>query len=647
MLDVAIALLTLCALCLFLVGKCRVQGGAAPLVAASLVILWLSAWGVAGALRLGGWLLYAACLALGAWTLGTAKGREQAKELLSPGFLLFAVGAVVLLGYLAVRQPPFSEWDEFATWGPMAKLLKQDNALYTTADVGWWWTTTQFPAFPIFSYFSQFFGAFAAWKVFWAYDVLMLAAFGAILAPLKNKQWRIALPAGVIAVLTPYFFNVFFRQVHLNKVYMSAYADLAAGILLGGVLALYYARRGEGAAGLWQPLVALGAVALVKENLFVLALVAAGLMAADQLLFTKVEKPKAARKIGLFALPFGAALAPYAMWMLHAGWANAQNTQTSGESTSMELGEAAAATVGQVFAQDKTPRFQQAKDLLWNAFFSVKDPVRVSMAGGGLATFLVITAVFALAVWLAGDKWTRRRTLLGYGVLLGGFVCYQFVLLVSYTYLLYAESATVVFADYDRYVTPYYTAWFVLGIALLVSAAARAAKRVKWPAKTAVLAVSCAMAVLFWVMVPRGLSVGDYPDDLYAHQRAEEEQAGRIADVLPEGARVFFVCQGGDGGEWFRYHYYLLPNVLDYSGGGGVSLAPPGYGIEGEAETMSADELEEYLQESGCEYILILRLDDVFVQGYGELFAEPLDAEDAEPALYRRDAQGRYAPVAL
>lgn len=643
MLGCVVTLLALCAFCVFLVGRCRVAGGAAPLVTVGACILWLTVWGVLGVLQVGVWLLYAACFGLAGFALASAKGREAAKKLVSPGFLLFLAGALVLLVYLAVRQPPFSEWDEFVTWGPTVKLLKLNGSLYTTADVGWWWTTTQSPALPLFSYFVQFFGVFAAWKVFWAYDVLMLVAFAALLAPFGKKQWRVAVPLGTLAVLVPYIFNVFFRQVYLNKMYMNAYGDVPAGVMLGGVLALYFSQRdGENKTGLWQALVALGAFALVKENLLPLALVAAGAMAADSLFFVPAKKHKIAVKAGRFIAPFAAVLAPYALWSAHANWANAQNPGTGGESTSMPLGQAALETVRQLFAKNKEPRFVDAAEQLGNAFFAVKDPVRVSMFGGGLATFAVIFAVFALALVLQKQKRQRRRTALVYTILLVGFVCYQFVLLVSYTYILYPENA-VNLIDYDRYIGPYYIAWFMLGVLLLAQAALGRGKRA-WAAKTAVLATACAGMMLFAAMVPPGLSMPDYTDNQFAEAYAVEESAQRVAEALPEGARVFFVCQGGNGREWFEYHFYLLPKVLDYSFGGGVSLVPPGQ--EG-GEQVSAAQLEKYLVENGCDYILVLRLDEVFVQAYGGLFAGKLDAEAEGPLLYERQAGGLYTVMAV
>ena len=67
--DVLLALLAVLGLTAFLTLYARLPAALGPLTALSLAGLWLAAWGMAGALAVGGWTLYLACWGLGGWAL--------------------------------------------------------------------------------------------------------------------------------------------------------------------------------------------------------------------------------------------------------------------------------------------------------------------------------------------------------------------------------------------------------------------------------------------------------------------------------------------------------------------------------------------------------------------------------------------------
>lgn len=468
--NTAIALLAWLALCVFLQGSAKVKASLTPLLALCITMLYFSLAGVLQVLWPAGLLFYLLAFGLCGFTL-VKQGVKTLHNMLTPGFLVFAVGCVLLLAHFAIKTPMFSEWDEFSTWGTAAKLLKLNNSLYTTAEMGWVWTTTQSPALPLLAYFAQFFGSgFAAWKVYWAYDALTLAVCAALLAPYTLKDWKKALPVGLLALLTPYFFSVFYRQVHLNKAYLTAYADIASGLLLGGALVLYYtlARQGQPkVARLWQAALPLAALALVKENFYPVVLVAMALLVLDAVLFAKPKGKALLKKAGIAAAAVAAALLPYIMWQAHAGWANRQNAVTGGQQTSMDALTAALTALRQLLGmQPQSQRFSEVLQLMGPTFVNK----RVSMVGGGLATCLFIAALFACAFALQQNKTLRLRIALAFGVLAAGFVAYQFVLLASYSFIFSTSLETGLF-EYDRYVSGYYTALFLLGVFFLAQAA--------------------------------------------------------------------------------------------------------------------------------------------------------------------------------
>lgn len=277
-----VVLLALCAGFMALRG---VPGAAAPLLAVSTVMVWFSFAVVWDVLVFAGWLfilLVALCLGLALW-------RRRAvllPKLCSPGFLIFAGLGLALLLVLGLRQPVFKMWDEFSFSGPAAKLLMLDDASYAVADTGFFTTMTDRPGPIVLNWFMQFFcKEFAQWRMYWAFDLLLLACAVALLAPVERKNWRLWVPLAAAGLLIPFFFTLGYHTVVLATPYLSAYRDLPAGMLFGGTLVLYFSARAARQGGLWQAVLPLMAFGLMKENTVPITLVAAGVMAADGLFF--------------------------------------------------------------------------------------------------------------------------------------------------------------------------------------------------------------------------------------------------------------------------------------------------------------------------------------------------------------------------
>ena len=118
--------------------------------------------------------------------------------------------------YTSIRQPLFSDFDEFSFWGTAAKLTKVNDTLYTECEVGWAWQATQNPGLITLSYFLQFLGSFAPWKVYLAYDALLFACFGAVLGATGWKKYENAVALGLICWCVPWFFTTYCRTIYLK-----------------------------------------------------------------------------------------------------------------------------------------------------------------------------------------------------------------------------------------------------------------------------------------------------------------------------------------------------------------------------------------------------------------------------------------------
>lgn len=692
LLDPFLALASVLAVSIFLVLKAKIPAPFAPLIALCAAPLWLTLWGLAGLLQLGGWLWYLLAAVLLVVAVEYKAGSNNYKKLASPAFVLFFAAALSAALYLAIRQPMLHEWDEFSLWGTGVKLMKVTGQMHTVAPMGWAWSATQTPTLLMTGYFAQIFGAFAAWKIYAGYAFLLLAVVAAVVGTIPAASYSISVPVAFIGLLTPWAFAIYNRKYAATPVWLLSYGDIPAGMLLGGTLALYFGLRRE-KAPLWPVFIPLAALALVKDNTFVFALVAAGIMVADLLLFADRaknaprlrrrvaslftrDKKKAwqpqpgsytlAKRLGLSAGFFAAAALPFVVWNRHIAAVVAQRA-AAGEvaSTSEDLLTVVIICFKMLFnIEPRTPQFSQALSNMLEAYFSIglkrgpggiplpDDYYPISMFGGNIVITLLIVGIFAAAIIFAGKGALRRRAAVALGLSAGGFVGYYLLLLFSYGRIF--KSAALI--SYNRYITAYYIGWFLLAVCFL-ALAARECKPHSF-ARLAALALAVVMVLRTGVLLPLQNSDVGYPDAFFTAHRTEEKIAQSVLAALPDEGegrpRVFFVSQGDSFGErWFHYSYWLLPALVDYSinAGGSLTAPLPGRVMSEEYKLVTAIGLQKYLTKSGCEYMMVERLDDEFIQSYKALFTDELaGAVQRTTLLYRVVGEGlslRLEPVEM
>ena len=145
------------------------------------------------------------------------------------------------------------------------------------------------PALSCWTRRSSFWAAqFVQWKVFAAYDILMFAVFAAGLSVLERRHWHIAVPAAAVMCLLPFLMTMYFREINMVTVYISAYADLPMGLLFGAPLALYFSQEEKTPAVLWTCVMGVAFVSITKDTGFALALVAAAILCFD-LIFVQAK----------------------------------------------------------------------------------------------------------------------------------------------------------------------------------------------------------------------------------------------------------------------------------------------------------------------------------------------------------------------
>lgn len=699
LLEIVPALLCIGALSVFLVVKCSIPAGFAPLIVLGTSMLWFALFGIPNLLLAGGWLWYGLGGAACAATFAYKPQNNQYRRLAAPAFVFFLLAGLGVVLYLGIRKPLLHSWDEYTLWMSAAKMMKTNNLLYTVVPSGWAWAATQTPGLFSLGYFVQFFGSFAEWKVYAAYGLLYIAVVAALIGNLSYKQYKLAVPLAFVGMLVPWFFDVDAVVSDVRLVWLKSYGDLASGLLFGGVLLVYLGLR-RAKAPLWPVGVLLAALSCIKENTFVLALVAAGILCCDFVFlgdkptipvlpfFTRLKRrfqkgqgprrwPQPGRyplagRLGRAAVFMASAVLPLLVWNRYIGWVVAQRQQA---------GQVGVTNISPMQAMVKffhmiTGREEMTEQLrivmrhMVAAFLGTKvesgsEPGKIftigsiNMLGSPLITTLFIAGIFVAGILLASHSGLRKRGVLMLLLSAGGFAGYFLTSVVSYGLIIkYTEAVGL--ASFNRYMNAYFIGWFLLAVGYFALAARDG--RPYGVAPAGLLALACGMLLLTVRMLPLQYSDVGYPDAFFNPTRKEQALAAAARGVM-EGpsTNTFFVSQGDSTGQkWFRYSYQLLPVILDYSGrtesgetgGGGGTYGPPGEG-EGipQYHEYTPQMLQEYMTKEGIGYLFAETIDQRFVDAYAKLFTDGLEeALAGHTVLYRVQGEGaslRLVPVAM
>ena len=339
----------------------------------------------------------------------------------------------------------------------------------------------------------------------------------------------------------------------------------------------------------------------------------------------------------------------HSMWLLHGDRAQAERFRREALPLSQETLAHTCRTLVADYYEERRWRFVQAGQDMVSAFF--KD--ELSMLGPGVVVLGLIVALFLAGILLAKGARLRARGGVLLAVGLAGFVGYNFVLRLSYAFI-FREEQCVGLVDYNRYIYPYYIGLFLIALAWLL-AAAQSHPAPQWRGLAAgalVLALGGGMLLRTNQFILPQYSVLGFSQAEFDDQNLIQRKADAVAETVEPGSRIFFVSQGDNGLRWFSYSCDLLPLILDYSGdidggggGGGTFGLPELDNGNLYYHPYTLEEFRTLVEESGCAYILVDAVDEIFVQSYGSLFADGLAG--AEDTLLYRVTEDGWQPVEM
>jgi len=643
--DFVLAMLAIVSCSLFLTTRCRVHSSAAPFFSVITITLFLCLAGMTGFVYWAVWLVYAGALLLPVYVFAVRKTKlkEALKALLTPGMVFFLLTSAALCLILYDRNPYFLIWDEFSFWGSAAKSVFLNRQIYTIAR-GSMQNYSYPPALPLFSWFIQFFGSeFAEWKVYLAYDVLLMSVMSLLFA---RVRWRNVIAWLVLTAFGALSLYQFWHSFEGTYLYMTSYSDLELGALFGGVLLSWFALEEHPRARFVLAMIGVTALPMVKDVGFALGLVASGIFLVDSLIArfrgrkqeasesgtrefsvkdapapkTHREKKPSRAAAFLPLLFFAGVIASYAVWAIHF-------QSTTELSRLMDPYEYSALDM----LRGLDPDFNTFLSLMLEAM-KTRQLVMFGPLPDMMAVFTAVPIAVGILTW-------RKRQFLRMTVcsllMLGGFLAYYLFMTYVYTAVFSREAYGYSLVSYARYMSSYTAGWMlaVCGICLFAVGAP------KWKRGSLIpgvaVALVCVLSVFYFA--PPGLNPDQYlltspklayNDDAYLgiRQTFWNVRENFSQDDFTASDRFYFVCQDSDGGEWYYFNYDFMPSytVKTYKGG---NLVPPD---KPEAEMGMYDvratpqDWIAYLREEQVGYVYVYKVNEYFSTEFRALFTDSL-----------------------
>ena len=619
-----------------------------PLTVLCGMILTACTAGCLGHLRAGIFLILALALAALLWTGahlyqgGLVRAKEKLRACVTPAWVIALGGSLVLALFLAWQNPLPTQWDEFSFWATAAKVVKENDALYTLVAQTNLEARSYPAALPVLSYLFQWAApTFRPWLLYTAYGTVYFGVFGAMAGLLGRGRWRWAAFAAVVCGLAPFVVESWYPQQMLVA-YATAYSDLMLGLLTAGgcvvwLLAVRDQREGplcgwRYATALLQTALVIAVLGLTKDVGLPLGLVVMLVCVMEHFACDFLRHPKDARAwlrlIGvLLVLTLAAGLAFYG-WAVHLSASQDIDRGEVGGSAQIGPAEMVIRGVKELLGVGRTEKFAAVLSAMIAAFFGR----RVSVFGSGLYTVLVIGGIFLLAFWLEPKQ--KRRPVM-WGLASGaGFVGYYFFQLICYVYV-FSDGDGRALASYERYMSSYYLFWLLAALAVLFCAV-RAGRR--WSGMS--LAAVSLVVVLFCgrAIDPKDTFLGRNAASWYTESLIQSRADQAAAVAQPEDT-VLLVSQWDDSARWYRYAYALDPVPLFHAKGDNTIVLPET--AEDQPLVLDKDTIGDFLQKEQCTLLLLDVVDYDFWQEFESLFTDHMERFlQSGQSVYRVEYQG-------
>lgn len=607
--DIAVVLISIALISMLFTVRFKLNAAAAPLVTLCSVTLFLIFAGMAGLLRYAVWVVFAFALFCPVYLFVIKKEslKKAAAELFRPGMVFFLASSAMFAVMFAIRQPAFRLWDEFSFWGPAAKITVTSRQLYTLVESSIISTSYQ-PFLAVLSFFVQSLSpVYSEWKVYLAYDMLIMACMSLIFANIRWKNVAAIIAAAAFSLFGLYAFRYSFEG---NLLYFTSYSDIPLGVLFGGALLMHFHCDMDGFPKFLATAAAVASLPFLKDMGLALGMIAAGVIFVDMAL--SGERPtnrvfkKESRVLSMVypLMLFALVLVCHEAWNLHF-------SATAGISRAIEPYEYSLIEI----LSGKDEFFNELVKEMTGMLFGVTDFSVFDSMG---MSALLLTAAPVAASLLSWDRKKIVRAAVFSVLMCCGFLVYYYFHAYCYTAVTTHFNRLL---SYKRYMSTYFLGWMSAAVGFIFS---HCELKVKYIGLVAGTLVSVAI-VGQNLKMPANNSYMFTGSELNTSMDPVRYEINRLTASfrgLDSGDRLYFVCQDSEGGEAFMFNYEMMPAYTVEMIGGGNFVRPGSehsgmYDVE-----VDRDDFLEYLNEQRVELVFVLKTDEYFIEEFAPAFSD-------------------------
>lgn len=626
------------------------------------VLLLLFGAGIAGVLEAGIRLVYflsAIAFLVGVF-LFNKKGMVT-KRLWSPGVLIY--GVLLLLILANCQNLRMARWDEFSHWGLVVKdmfffdsLPKHFETTVLIADYP--------PAIPLIQYFFLYVNQlFADHFMYVGFQVLMLSMLIVGISFPKGAKGRLG---GVLVAL---LVLLFVPLTFFGDTYNSLYADPMLAYGVAYVLICYYRERFS-VFNLLRITAGLFLITMTKHTGLVLAAMVGFIMLGDVLYQQYRSRKWELKKLGLPVLCIVMVGVFFLTWQTYLSTPITRNmteTVDAADSQATEAQSTADADIREEEAQTLVVKNAVSKSgisigKILDVFTGRGEEVHYQIIknyiqklssdqiyGFGpvslscidvLAIFILIGVLYS-ALGRLGDS---KKEVGSFCILASiGALGYIGFLLITYLFS-FSSSEGVLLSSYSRYIASFLAGLIIalLNIIIHKSTVSSQQKNIRQVLFT-VIAAFIFIVTPFEMLYIRNMDTELTEDEVYGFSDIMEI----LRSTAGKGEQVYFVCNNSDGHAYMQFRNTIVPLKIS-SAGYNLFSSKEAYlkqaqlyekqeiEMHGNNTVLTAEEWGNRLED--YEYVVLFSINDVFMEGYGELFTEPETIDDG--TVYRVEKEG-------
>lgn len=552
------------------------------------------------------------------------KNKREVLKYLSPYALYYILFAAWL--YIRFSGRMINEWDEFTHWGFTTKVMFDSN-MFSNELGSTIYFVDYLPGTALFQYFAmQFEGVLREDLMSIAQGLFIFSFIMPILGELKVGIKQAV--SSALILFTAFIIPMGFYP----NVYYSLYVDAALGVVFAYIM--YQCLKEEKYDIFYYVKVSLacGTLCIIKPSGIGLMAIAAIIVLADNVAkgrYKEFIKSKNYIKLIFDVIPFVIGFIYKKMWAIRL--------DKLGYNAHFDTKRITISGVIDIFTGGGE-EYQQTTVTNFIRSFVGSNYVTYNFSSLICYIFLFVAAILILYTLQRGSK--KRFIVLGITTS-GAYLLYSFYMLLLYLFT-YSPSEAVNLASFRRYeYTVILGICFGLLLWLLHILSTQEEQRYNF--------YFIVMMSLFFIL-PEGTVVqvmnkGEI--DYSINFRQNYSFADRVRESLSDKDKVYIISQGTDGFDYFILRYTLSPvhtqTRADDQGWWEVSWnIGQDNGTGSSRREITDEEWMDYLIAEGYNYVLLYKIDDQFIEEFGQLFNQVPEGNQLYKINYENETLEYY-----